>query len=97
MRTSPLSAREDLWLEAILCDGTLRPVHKIVGAFMLLRSDRRSAEACVAIPTMAELLRLDERTVRSSLQTLVGAYWIEIVDPGGGRCRPTVYKMRTGQ
>jgi hypothetical protein len=74
--------------------GSTRLVHMALGE---VANDGYGRRLWLSIPTIAEMAKVSERTVRRALKTLVAAGWLELVDSEDGRRpgpgRPQQYRF----
>lgn len=79
------------WLDKVMADPMLTPVQKVVGWGLGWHVDSRTGEAWPAVATLADLLNMNEKTVRASLKALCERGCIFVQCEGGGRGFPTRY------
>lgn len=72
-----------------------RLTHSEVRVYVALcaHASGRSGEAYPSVATLADETGLHDRTVQGGLKSLTSAGFVSIAKPGGGRGKPTVYRI----
>lgn len=84
---------KDSWPRRVMANSRANPSARFVLVVLAEHADRKSGLTAPSVRTIGRLTGYSERQVQYDLKNLLTLEEIEIATPGGGRNRPTEYRI----